>query len=376
MQKLNPSKLKENIRKIARYDLDENNVFGSSYLVSQCGEIVYRENFGYRDANSKYPVTDDTIYRLASMTKPVTAVAILILCDRGIINLYDNVKKYFPEFEGIHIIDEQGNDIGKPKHELKVHHLLSHTSGFGGVFPIEQTKEDKKTVDSWVNYFMKKGLAYDPATKQAYSATAAFDLLVKIAMKVTGEDFEAFLKREVFAPCGMKDTTFMPNDEQWSRIISMHDNKDGKNINADMIQGCVFGDFPATHMLGGAGLISTMDDYYKFTLMLLNCGDTPNGRILSKEMFDNLYTPWVDQSLMGDRPHTWGLGVRVITKPHYRLPVGSYGWSGAYGAHFWIDPVNEVTAVFMKNSKIDGGAGNNSANRFEEAVFNAFELGV
>jgi len=373
MKKLNLQKLRSGIDSIAKIDLDEGNVFGSSYLVSQCGEIVYRKNFGYTDAESTKDVTDKTIYRLASMTKPITAIAILILCDRGIINLTDLVSEYIPEIKDIHIIDENGKDLGKPENEMIIHHLLSHTSGFGGVFPLKQSKEDKETVDSWVKYFIRKGLAYDPSTKQAYSATAAFDLLVKIAMKVTGEDFEAFLKREVFAPCGMKDTTFMPSKEQWSRIISMHDNKDGKNINADMIQGCVFGDFPATHMLGGAGLVSTIDDYYRFTLMLLNKGETPKARILSEEMLENMCKPWVNKELMGNRPDSWGLGVRVVTKCDHRLPQGSFGWSGAYGSHFWVDPENKITAIFMKNSKIDGGSGNNSANRFEQAVFESLE---
>ena len=373
MKKLNPDKLKSNIQKIAKYDIDENKVFGSSYLVSQCGKVVYRDNFGYTDEDAQIPVNDKTIYRLASMTKPITAIAILILCDRGLINLDDSVSKYFPEFADIHIIDESGNDLGRPENEMKICHLLSHSSGFGGCSPLASSKEDKETIDSWVNYFLRRGLAFDPSTNQTYSATASFDLLVKIAMKITGENFETFLKREIFDPCDMKDTTFMPNDEQWSRMITMHNNVDGKSTKKDMMSGCVFGDFPATHMVGGAGLISTVYDYYKFTQMLLNCGKTPKGQIVSQEMFKNICTPWVDQSLMGDRPHAWGLGVRVVTKPDYRLPVGAYGWSGAYGAHFWIDPVNQITAVFMKNSVIDGGSGNNSANNFEQAVFDSLE---
>ena len=153
----------------------------------------------------------------------------------------------------------------------------------------------------------------------------------------------------------------------------MHDNKDGKNINADMIQGCVFGDFPATHMLGGAGLVSTIDDYYRFTLMLLNKGEFNDNRLLSESTFNQMCVPQVSYELM-PQTERWGLGVRVITDESYpNLPVGSFGWSGAYGSHFWFDPVNQSYAVYMKNSKFDGGAANESARYFERAVYLSVE---
>jgi CubicO group peptidase (beta-lactamase class C family) len=124
--------------------------------------------------------------------------------------------------------------------------------------------------------------------------------------------------------------------------------------------------------LGGAGLVSTLRDYSKFAKLLLNKGKIGDIPLISEETFNLLCTPQVSQGIMPGNAR-WGLGVRVITDESYPyLPVGSFGWSGAYGSHFWIDPVHKIFAVYMKNSKIDGGAGNESAVKLEKAVYSSF----
>ena len=136
-----------------------------------------------------------------------------------------------------------------------------------------------------------------------------------------------------------------------------------------MPENCFFENIPCTHYLGGAGLVSTARDYCKFAEMLLHNGQAKNARILSEESVHLMSTPYVCER----ETESWGLGIRVITSNTYpHLPVGSFGWSGAYGSHFWVDPSNDLFAVFMKNSKIDGGAGNESARNFEEAVYASF----
>ena len=138
-----------------------------------------------------------------------------------------------------------------------------------------------------------------------------------------------------------------------------------------MPAGCVFEDFPATHYLGGAGLVSTLHDYCNFAQMLLQKGQAKHGRILQEASIQMLSSPQLPGNIMpGDT--RWGLGVRVIADDtHPWLPKGCFGWSGAYGSHFWIDPTNNLFAVYMKNSKFDGGAANDSATRFEQAVYRA-----
>jgi len=340
---LNRNSLKKRLDKSFQKDISENNIGGCSAIVRQHGEIVYSNNF-----NS----TDKTLYRLASMTKPITSVAASILFDRGKLNLEDSVAKYIPEF--------------RKGEKIKILHLLTHTSGIFSE-KIRETakleKKDKETLSSTVEFYSKLPTAFEPFTKEEYSGVAAFDVLTYIIEKITDTDYNEFLKKEIFLPLGMINTTFVPSTEQWKNIITMHD-KTESGIGATT-ENCVFEDYPCTHYLGGAGLISSASDYSKFAEMLLSGGEG----IISPESVKLISTAHVPESIMPGTER-WGLGVRVIVKDEYKpLPVGTFGWSGAYGSHFWVDPANKITAVFMKNSRYDGGAANRSARQFENDVY-------
>lgn len=378
MKLLNRELLQANIEKIAEYDFKNQKIFGCSYAVLQEDQVVFQKHFGFMFPQGEIPVSDDTVFRLASMTKPITAVAALILIDRGQLALSDHVCKYLPEFENIHIIqaDEKGmQDFGRPKRQPTVCNLLTHTSGIGSnlIKLKKMSAEDKSTIDKTIAFLVRSGLDFEPFTHQQYSATGAFDVLVKIIENCTKTDYETFLKKEVFEPCGMKNTTFMPTGKQWDKMIGMHNKIDGRSITASRKEGCVFEDYPSTHFLGGAGLVSTLADYLKFSKMLLDGGQTSERRLLSDEAFRLLHTPFVPKDIM-PLPESWGLGVRVVVDRSYGdLPVGAFGWSGAYGTHFWVDPENRIAAVYMKNSLIDGGSGNESARNFEKAVNSSFK---
>lgn len=374
MNKLNKELLKTNIEKAALYDFENNKVFGSAYCVIQGQDEIYKKCFGNLSVDNTEPVTENTIFRMASMTKPVTAVATLILVERGLLSLSDKVSKFLPEFKDIHItqITQSGSliDLGKAQNEITVCNLLTHTSGIGSE-PLKEAKmtdDDIKTIDDTVRFYSRIGLDFEPGTKQQYSGIGAFNMLVKIIEKVTKTDYLEFLTREIFEPCGMTDTTFVLTQEQWERTISMHNRVEGKNCAEKMIENRVFSVFPCTHYLGGAGLVSTLADYSKFAKMLLNKGETPTKQIIREDTFRLLHTPFVSETIMPGSER-WGLGVRVIVSEDYEnLPVGTFGWSGAYGTHFWIDPTNNIAAVYMKNSLFDGGAANESARIFEKAV--------
>lgn len=371
MRELNKELLEVNIDKIANFDLLENNVFGSSYIVRQNGEKILEKFYGYTGTEGSEIVNPDTVFRLASMTKPITAVAVLLLIDRGLLSLFDTVKKYYHQFENIHVVSKHGVDSGITKTDVTIMHLLTHTSGFGSIKPVNMSVEDRETIDNSINYFARAGLDFEPFTKQAYSGCAAFDVLAGIVEKVTDCDYEEFLIREIFSPCNMTDTFFTPNENQLKRIINMHNKSDGKNCISPTVENCIFEGYPYRHKLGGAGLASTISDYSNFAEMLLNKGKTNCSQIISEETFNLMPVAYVPYEIMPQNER-WGLGVRVITDDSYRrLPVGTFGWSGAYGTHFWVDPENKITAVFMKNSRFDGGAGNQSACRFEEAVHNS-----
>ena len=254
---------------------------------------------------------------------------------------------------------------------IKIFHLLSHTSGFAidGFGREKFTPEDRIDIKSTLAYFVRQGLKYEPMEGGTYSSFGSFDALTAIVEQVTGEDYGDFLKREIFDKCGMVDTTFAPNEEQWNRMISMHRKVDGESMLGRTHEGCVMVDFPVTHKLGGAGLASTLDDYIKFAEMLLNEGMGENGRVLSPEMVAEMYKTYVAANSANKVRNTdWGLAVRVITDDSYgNLPAGCYGWSGAYGSHYWVDPANKITAVFMRNTQTAGDR-YAAGYRFEKVV--------
>ena len=340
--------------------------------------MIYKNCFGHTSKDSAAPVSERTLFRLASMTKPITSIATLILVERGQLSLSDKVSDYLPEFKDIHVKhlanDNKEIDLGKAKSDITIAHLLSHTSGFGSdnAKYKRMTDDDKTSVDNTIKFYIEAGLDFEPGTQQKYSPIGAFDVLVKIIEKTTQADYLRFLQQEIFEPCEMTNTTFVPTQMQWKQLIDMHNKVNDQNSVTILKENCVAFDFPCTHYLGGGGLISTLDDYSKFAKMLLNNGKTPKKQILSEKIFRLLHTPFVSEEIMPLKTR-WGLGVRVIVKEEYEtLPVGAYGWSGAYGSHFWIDPTNKVAAVFMKNSLFDGGSGNESACNFEKAVKDSF----
>ena len=373
MRLLNLEQLKENIDRRVSLDVAEGRVGGASVLVMQNGEMVYRQCFG---ANDAFPVKENTVFRLASMTKPITAIAALIVIERGLLHLDDPISKYLPSYSQMQIakLDENGRGrmTGNAEKPVTVRHLLCHASGIGCTevgyhYLARMTDEDRSTLSASVDCYANMPLAFEPYSKQAYSPTAAFDVLARIIEIVTGEEYGAFLKKEIFEPCEMKDTTFAPTAEQWARMIPMHDYRDGQAQVVRMMDGCVFENYPTTHALAGAGLVSTIDDYKNFAGMLLDGGVFKGRRIVSQEMIEQMATPQINDPIQKGRS-LWGLGVRVIVDENDILPLGTFGWSGAYGTHFWIDRENQIVAIYLKNSKYDGGSSAKTAYNLEQDV--------
>lgn len=375
MKKINMRLLEENIGKIAEADFESKKGFAAAYSVYQEGNARLARCFGTLSPSSPEGVHENTAFRLASMTKPVTAVAAMLLESRGEISLSDPVEKYLPEFSGIRIKNAAGEDFGMPAKRPDLLSLLTHTSGIGSDADKNSniSAQDKATRQSYLAYLLRSGLDFEPGERQLYSGLGAFDVMARIIELVSGESLEDFFQREILAPCGMKNTTFLPGRELLHGMVQMHDRIAGENAVRPMMDGCVFEDYPETHFLGGAGLVSTLSDYSAFAMMLLDGGRTRSGQLASKFAFEKMRTPQVSEAVMPGFER-WGLGVRVITDARYPyLPAGAFGWSGAYGTHFWVDHVNRICAVFMKNSCVDGGAGNESAGNFERAVYSSFE---
>jgi CubicO group peptidase (beta-lactamase class C family) len=373
MKKINSELLSANIEKRVLNDIAENNICGCSLAVLQSDKIVYKNHFGTVAPDSEVKVSDNTLFRLASMTKPITGIAAMIAVDRGLISLDDPIDKYLSEFSSPYVLDENQNRIPVDE-KITVRHILTHTSGIGSGKVWQDSvrfinREIKSCVDSFVSFIAKQPLSFIPGTRAEYSGVASFSVLTSIIQKVTGKDFESFLREEIFIPCGMNSTTFVPSDEQWERLIQMHNKKDGKSEIGETHAGCVFSVFPTTNPLGGAGLLSSLEDYIAFARMLYNRGVTNGKRIVSEKSFELYSSPQVSEAVQQGKQR-WGLSVRVITDENYkRLPVGSFGWSGAYGTHFWVDPLNEIIGIYFKNSSYDGGSGAMTSRNFEKDVY-------
>lgn len=387
-RELNIDRLEKFINASQAARLESGKLSGAHLIVNQGGKTVFNEVYGMKSIQGSVKMQGNEVYRIASMTKPVTALALLIEYEKGNIDIYADVADYLPEYKNMSVAVTEKDGDGyrikstvKANNSIKVYQLVSHTSGIasGNIEQLVYKNFDLSTATCKTasEYFATQPLSFEPGTKQEYS-TGAFDVAARIIELKSGLEFSEYLKVNIFDKLGMTDTTFEPGTEQWARMVSVHGrDNDGKAVDVPASPGCVFGNYPVTYHAAGAALASTANDYIKFAQMLLNGGKAADGTVVvGKEMIKLMSTPVPDVLKAGvmEGNEKWGLGVRVIMGNRGNLPKGSFGWSGAYGSHFWVDPANEITAVYMKNSAYDGGAGNQTANEFEKDVVAALSL--
>ena len=383
-RKLDSELLNQTVSNSQNARIDDGKLTGSHVIIRQYGKDVLNRCYGLKSVQGGDSLTNEAVYRIASMTKPVTSFALLMEHDRGHLDLNDDLSKYLPEFAEMYLpaLDEDCNCINdaeghkvkgeKAQNSIKLYQLVSHTSGVGEV-RLSHEEMASCNLDKAVEYLAAQPLDYEPSTRQAYS-TGAFDLAARVIENVSGMEFGEYLEKNIFKPLGMTNTTFEPSADQWQRLVAIHARgEDGKSCDGNFHEGCVFSNFPAQYHAAGAALASTAEDYAKFAQMLLDGGKTPKGKRLVSEESMKLYsTPVVDDTVMPG-VIKWGLGVRVVAGDGYTLPKGSFGWSGAYGSHFWVDPSNGLIAVYMKNSSYDGGAGAATGSELEHNVMDSLE---
>ncbi|MBP1586968.1 MAG: beta-lactamase family protein [Clostridia bacterium] len=384
MYELNGNLLEKRLNGLAEDGLAEGMYSGIALRVLQNGSVVSEVCKGVADLDTGRQVNGDTFFRLASMTKPVTAAAVLAAQDRGLLTVFDEVRKYLPEYGEMWVgrIDkrEDGTVACVPaeraRKQLRIHHLLSHVNGIAsgeaGNLMMETVPPGNMLSLKGITEWMGKHLLLDfqPDEVTGYSGTAAQDVAARIVEIVSGMPFDEFVQKTVLDPLGITEITFTPTDEQWSRMMCMF-NKNERGGYMDMSLGrTTFENFPITYFSGGASLAGTMNAYTVFMEMLRQEGTYNNVRVLSPAAVNLMRSPWPLPSTVGIGPvETWGLGVRVVRDGHPFLPSGLFGWSGAYGTHFWIDPANRISAIMMRNSRIDGGAGAPTTIKFEKAVY-------
>lgn len=374
MKKLNFKKVQENVCAHVSAVIGQKILPCASILVYQEDEGLYREEFGFSDISINKRLKSDAMFRLASMSKPITAVATMILVDKGLLSLDDNIAKYLPEFSKLYIGKIENGEVVKEvetKTAVTIKELLTHSSGIGSgdigakdflSIPIDE----RATLEKAMPHYAKCRLEFEPKTSSNYSPFLGLDILSRIIEIVSGKSYDVFLKEEIFDKLGMRDTTFVPTRLQWERMVRFATEKDGKCVSEPIDKTRVFEHFPLTFFAGSAGLASTMDDYFAFAKMLLNEGEYNGVRILKVDTVRAMATPQLKKEVLPP-PQVWGLGFRVITDDTYgSLVKNCYGWAGAYGTYFWIDPDNKIIAIYMRNV-FDSEQGY-TANQFEKDV--------
>jgi CubicO group peptidase (beta-lactamase class C family) len=328
--------------------VEKKEIAGAVTAVVSKKKVLHLGTTGYADVESKRPMAEDTVFWIASMTKPVTAVAVMMLFDEGKLKPGDLVSKYIPEFADLK------TPSGKPAN-LTITHLLTHTSGLAEAAGEEARKA--KTLKELVPLWLAKPTAYEPGEKWAYNQ-AGINAAGRIVEVVSGMSFDEFLQKRLFGPLGMKDTTFYPSEEQKKRMVTAYAKKDG-GLEAVPAR-ADFGskDRPPQ---GNGGLFSTAPDYARFCQMLLNGGSLGGKRILSAKALKFINTPQTGEIPTGffqndtwgnrGKNYGWGLGTCVLKEPHEGvaevLPPGSFGHGGAWGTQAWVDPKKGVAYVLM-----------------------------
>ena len=370
-------------------------IAGAVTLVARNGQVAYLEAQGVMDLESKQQMQPHSLFRIASMSKPVAAVAILMLAEEGKVRLNDPVSRFIPVYANLElgIVKPPAPGPGGPPaaaapaggpgssppafykapaaREITVLDLLTHTSGLmsGPMGSSVANASFNKRHDiglRWVEELGASPLEFQPGTRWSYSAVAGFDVLSRIVEIASGMSFDKFLAERLFAPLGMRDVTFWPSAEQRSRLASVYQRRDGvlqPNANPDSMSG-------QRYFSGAGGLMTTAETYAQFAMMLANGGELNGVRILSPRSVELMGSAFIPSTLPG-RPagEGYGLGVRVVTDAAARgtwLSDGSFGWSGAYGTHFWVDPKENLVGILLAQTP-----NRTFSSDFENAVMQA-----
>jgi CubicO group peptidase (beta-lactamase class C family) len=338
--------------------VDEHQLAGVTTLVARHGKIVHFDAYGVQDLESKKPVTKDTIFRIASMTKPIAGVAMMMLWEEGKWTLDDPVAKHIPEFAGLKVATASG-DVPQVK-PMTMRQLMSHSAGFdvSGGYAKHNISDRSQPLQAMIDKLAKLPLAAQPGTDWRYGPSV--DIQGYVVEKLSGQPLDVFLSKRIFEPLGMKDTGFWVDSAKKDRITNIHTYGPDKKIITGTTQGNPTR--KPVFLSGSGGLLSTTADYFKFAQMLLNGGEASGKRFLKKStvelMRTNVLEPGVVVDLYGPTYNINGIGFgldfAIILDPaKANTPEGknSFYWGGAFGTWFWIDPTNDVIVVGMMQNQ-------------------------
>lgn len=390
MKKMNVAKLEEGVRGVMSRTVEAGQMLGGICQVNQDGKMVSRISVGTARLGKEETVRENDIFRLASMTKNICSVTTLQMLDRGKLALDTEISRFFPGFQEKWIakLDEKGSIVPdrKSKVPITVRHLVTHTNGIMASDPLgsvmmEQTggfiKDSFKVLEEGIDFYEKEAmLSFEPGSMWAYSGMAGCDLLCRMVEMLTDMPYDEYVKKYVTDPLEMPDTVFEPTPEQWSRFVTvLNKDENGEFVEDPESTGRTIFAAPLSYHSGGVSMVSTVTDYMKLS-EALRCGGLGwNGyRLLSEEKAGMMGKPLTPRGMNGMFFPRMQFGVLVnIRSGSPSLPDGCYGWGGAYGTLTWIDPVNRVNVVYMRNSRLHANILDSSTGDwvFEKAVKDA-----
>ncbi|MGH9229724.1 MAG: serine hydrolase domain-containing protein [Acidimicrobiales bacterium] len=367
------ARIDEHLR--SRY-LEPAKIAGCQAVVARHGAVAHASSLGERDRERSLPVGDDTIWRLYSMTKPVTGVALLTLYERGLFQLDDPVHRFLPAWRDLRVRERTGDGerrVVEPQRPMRVRDLMMHTSGLGyaldnGDITVDMLRRPPgarlgkgATLETLVDRLAEAPLRFHPGTRWLYSWST--DVCARLVEVLSGERFDEYLRATIFEPLGMVDTGFWVPDDGIDRFAACYTRDAAKRL--VLLDDPVESRYrrPASFLSGGGGLVGTMADYLRFCLMLLGGGELDGVRILGRktvELMASNHLPGGGElagfalpGAYGEVGFTgmgFGLTVAVSLGPVATGVVGSAGeymWGGAASTLFWIDPAEDLVVVFM-----------------------------
>ncbi|MEX2132048.1 MAG: serine hydrolase domain-containing protein [Pseudohongiellaceae bacterium] len=345
--------------------VDAGQLSGVVTMAARHGKLIHESAVGYRDVASGEPMETSDIFRIYSMTKPVTGVAMMMLYEEGKFRLSDPVEKYIPEFKDLQVaagVDAEGKIITEPaNHPLTIRELMSHTggltyglfsqSGVDSLYTEANMLDPNSTLQDMIDKLSKIPLRQQPGTLWHYSVSV--DVQSYLVEKLSGMKFGDFLEQRIFEPLGMSDTDFYVTAEKADRFAQVYSYAEDGSMIAQ--EGFADANFLVNPNLqsGGGGLVSTASDYLKFAQMVLNGGELNGMRILSPMtvalMSRNQMPADMPHNTLGAQGTSFGLDFAIIEDPVQAetYSAGEFYWGGAAGTWFWIDPVEEVVFVGM-----------------------------
>lgn len=346
----------------------DNKMAGSVILVARKGKVGYFESFGYRDIEAKSMMSKDAIFRIASQSKALISVGIMMLQEEGKLLIQDPLSKYIPEFRETTVAmptDGGGYKAVKADRQITLRDLLTHTAGIGYGYGVGSDDWKKAGIQGW--YFADRKepiletvkrmaalpMEAQPGTKWVYGYS--LDILGAVIERASGVPLDQFLKNRIFDPLGMKDTYFYLPKSEAGRLAKVYTPAEGMPLKPAPSEGTMdsqgaYVDGPRMSFSGGAGLLSTTRDYFLFLQTLANGGELNGKRILSPRTVGLMTENHLSEDVEFRPGLGFGLGFEVVTDQGLRGTygsVGEFGWGGAYGSTYWVDPSEDLVVVYF-----------------------------